>query len=295
MSEYSDASLVLIPSGVKEGKLHSQKPLDGTGDFTVVRASSATRVNEQGLIETVAANVARIDYTDGSGCPALLVEDASTNLALWSEDLSDVSWVNLGTSVSLSNVKSPSNESNVYEVTPTLTTSFISNIIGGLIGDTYTSSIYIKNKNSVRTSILVRNSISLNSSDINWDGDKISSITNSTGILYYEELNDGWYRIYTTYTAVESAERFRVFPDSDSGINSVYLWGSQLEQISYLTSYIPTQATTVTRLADVVTVAPPLGVTEIIETIDSIDQTPITVIPATYQIPNGNINKIIMK
>ena len=43
-----------------------------------------------------------------------------------------------------------------------------------------------------------------------------------------------------------------------------------------------------------VTVAPPLGITEIIETIDGVDQTPITVIPATYTIPFGNINKIIM-
>ena len=47
------ASLVMIPSGYEEGMLGSLQPLDGTGDFTFTRGSnlSATRVNEQGLIE----------------------------------------------------------------------------------------------------------------------------------------------------------------------------------------------------------------------------------------------------
>jgi len=52
MSTYSDASLIFYPSGYKESKLYSLKPTDGSGDLTFTRASSATRVNEQGLIET---------------------------------------------------------------------------------------------------------------------------------------------------------------------------------------------------------------------------------------------------
>jgi len=55
MSTYDDASLIFYPSGYKESKLYSLKPTDGSGDLTFTRASSATRVNEQGLIET--ANV----------------------------------------------------------------------------------------------------------------------------------------------------------------------------------------------------------------------------------------------
>ena len=52
MSLYDDASLIVYPSGYKESKIYAQKPIDGTGDLTFARASSATRVNEQGLIET---------------------------------------------------------------------------------------------------------------------------------------------------------------------------------------------------------------------------------------------------
>ena len=61
-------SLLMIPSAFKSGVLASVLPSDGTGDFTVSRPSVATRVNSEGLIETMAADVPRIDYSDG-GCP----------------------------------------------------------------------------------------------------------------------------------------------------------------------------------------------------------------------------------
>ena len=53
---------------------------DLLADFTFARASSATRVNESGVIETVLADFPRIDYTDGEG--VVLLEPASTNLYL---------------------------------------------------------------------------------------------------------------------------------------------------------------------------------------------------------------------
>jgi len=53
MSLYNEASLVMVPSGYKDGKLYSIKPTDGDGDFTFTRGSNlaATRVNSEGLIE----------------------------------------------------------------------------------------------------------------------------------------------------------------------------------------------------------------------------------------------------
>lgn len=55
---YDKASLVMIPSGVKEDKLYSIKPTDGSGDFTFSRGSDiqATRVNSSGLIEKAKVN-----------------------------------------------------------------------------------------------------------------------------------------------------------------------------------------------------------------------------------------------
>ncbi len=56
---FDSASLVMIPSGVKEDKLYSIKPTDGSGDFTFSRGSDiqATRVNASGLIEKAKVNL----------------------------------------------------------------------------------------------------------------------------------------------------------------------------------------------------------------------------------------------
>ena len=57
MSTYDKASLVLIPSGTKEGVVFSQKPTNGDGDFTFSRSTAATRVNADGLIEKETENL----------------------------------------------------------------------------------------------------------------------------------------------------------------------------------------------------------------------------------------------
>ena len=84
-------SLAMIPSGYKATKLYSVLPTDGVGDFTVETnrrcgtTGNATRVNSAGLIETVGADVPRLDYSDG-GCPVLLTEPQATNLVPYSSD-----------------------------------------------------------------------------------------------------------------------------------------------------------------------------------------------------------------
>ena len=80
---FNSASLVITPNGVKTSKLYSIKPSDGTGDLTVVRNTSATRIDENGNIVNVPANIARIDYSTGQ--PAILVEPQRTNLVFPSD------------------------------------------------------------------------------------------------------------------------------------------------------------------------------------------------------------------
>ena len=74
MGLYNDASLIAYPSGYKESKIYPQKPIDGSGDLTFARASSATRVNEQGLIEN-SEIIGNEEITNG---------DFATNLNSWS-------------------------------------------------------------------------------------------------------------------------------------------------------------------------------------------------------------------
>ena len=96
MSIYDNAGVVLIPSGYKAGttdNLYSVLPANGNGDFNATRGSTATRINKDGLIESVATNVPRLDYPliDGvvQDCPALLLEPSRTNYITQSIDLAD--------------------------------------------------------------------------------------------------------------------------------------------------------------------------------------------------------------
>lgn len=86
MGVLQQASLIVTPNAYKAGKLYSVVPSDGTGDLDVIRATSATRVNSLGLIESVGINVPRIDYTSAS-CPSILVEPQRTNLIFPSANL----------------------------------------------------------------------------------------------------------------------------------------------------------------------------------------------------------------
>jgi hypothetical protein len=79
-------SLLITPNAYKAGKLYSIIPTDGAGDLDVVRNTTATRVNENGLIEEVGLNVPRLDFSNGS-CPSILVEPQRTNLVFPSETL----------------------------------------------------------------------------------------------------------------------------------------------------------------------------------------------------------------
>jgi len=78
------ASLLLIPSGYKGGKLYSEIPTSGAGDSTWTRASNGTRTNSSGTIETMGNNVPRLDYSFGS-CPGVWVEGQRTNLVFPSD------------------------------------------------------------------------------------------------------------------------------------------------------------------------------------------------------------------
>lgn len=88
-------SLLIVPARFKTGKLYSQIPTSGAGDFTVTRNTEARRFDSAGLVASVASGIPRLDYyTSGgvTGCPALLVEPAATNLALHSRDLTNAVW-----------------------------------------------------------------------------------------------------------------------------------------------------------------------------------------------------------
>ena len=81
MSLLAKASLILTPNAYKANKLYSVVPSSGNGDMTFTRAlPTATRINSSGVIETVNADVPRLNYANG--VPSILIEPQRTNRVL---------------------------------------------------------------------------------------------------------------------------------------------------------------------------------------------------------------------
>jgi hypothetical protein len=91
MTLLSEASFLVTPNGYKASKLYAAIPTNGNGDMTFTRATTATRVDENDLVSSVASNVPRIDYT-GGGCPSILLEPQRTNIVLRSEEFDNASF-----------------------------------------------------------------------------------------------------------------------------------------------------------------------------------------------------------
>ena len=256
------ASLVVTPNGTKASKLYSVKPTDGSGDMTVVRATTATRVNSNGLIESVASNVPRIDYTD-STCPSVLVEPQRTNLFTYSEQFDNASWIKSNSTINANSIISPDGSltaDKLIEDTSNSSHYFRSDFTLVNSGNLYTYSIFAKK--AERNFILIFDSY-VNSGywfdlDTGVVGSKYGAGTITANI---KNFGNGWYKCSITFTADSSgyALLFNNVSNADNvnsylgnGTSGIYFWGAQLEAGANATSYIPTTTATVTRNADVI-------------------------------------------
>ena len=123
MALFDDASLVVTPNGYKEGTLYSIKPTSGLGDMTVVRATTATRVNSAGLIELV-----------------------PYNLLTYSEQFDNAAWTKLNGTVSANQAEAPDGtiSADLFYPTTSGTDRLLAQTKTGTIGQTFTSSAFVK-------------------------------------------------------------------------------------------------------------------------------------------------------
>jgi hypothetical protein len=262
MSLFDDASLVMIPSAYKDGKLYSIKPTDGSGDFTFSRSTAATRVNADGLIESVTDNVPRLDYTDSS-CPALKLEPQRTNLIEYSEAFDNAYWTKTGSSV-VSGFASPSADSplGAFKLVEDSSSGIHRVKADGISvsANRYNVSVFVKpnGRNEIRVS-LANYFCSGTDAYFNLDTKVIIYGTRAENGLI-ETFANGWFRCSFSSTSGELAgpNAFvhidTALSNSNSyqgdGTSGVYIYGAQLEQRSYATSYIPTYGTSVTFASD---------------------------------------------
>ena len=238
MSLLEQASLVVTPNAYKTSKLYSVIPNTTLGDMTVVRATTATRVNSSGLIESVGVNIPRIDYTNGS-CPSILVEPQRTNLAL----NSDGNVSTYGTAVNVTNASSSFNSfSNAIQFPSTGTSAAYKAITTTV--QTYAISVFIKmDDNSVPI---------LSASSATGNVCLIIAGSFVTNNLKVESYGNNVYRLSGTGASLGINGNNGVVRLDTQVLKSFKITGIQLEAASYPTSYIPTVASTVTRNADVI-------------------------------------------
>jgi hypothetical protein len=257
MSLYDKASLVQIPSGTKDGTLYSVLPANGDGDFTHTRATSATRVNKDGLIESVASGVPRLDYPliDGvvQSCPALLLEPSRTNLSTNSETFD--SWTSGGTYVTANQSVSPDGNTTADQLAKTSSFQQIQNTATVVSGSDYSFSVFVKENTLDRITLRLASGSNdvrkcLDLSDLS----VVNAGGNQTGFIEtrVEEYPNGWYK----YTVVATTGGTSLFMNIYAGradvaeSGNIYIWGAQLELGDYPTSYIPTTTASVTRNGD---------------------------------------------
>ena len=247
------ASIILTPTAYSDGKIHSAKPIVSTnpsiGDFDFARASVATRVNENGLIEEVASGLPRIDYTDGSG--SWLLEPASTNLITQSEDFSNVAWGKIRATVTSNSVISPDGTLNATFLSEDSSNNSHIIIDNSTLSGTYTHSIFAKKGTRVNIGLFCDSS----SSVAKFDLDNGVILDSSVFDAEIKEYHNGWYRCMITTTQTTPV-RIAILDNSANlsyqgdGTSGLYIWGAQVEANSYATSLINTVGTTQTRSAD---------------------------------------------
>jgi|LakMenEpi03Aug12_release.lakeMendotaPanAssembly.Ray.scaffolds.fasta_scaffold137047_2 hypothetical protein len=264
MSLLTDASLIVTPNAYKASKLYSVIPNTVLGDMNIVRATTATRVNSAGLIESVAINVPRLDYTLGS-CPSILVEPQKTNSLTYSNQFDNGIWTKNSVIVTANAAISPEGYANAKKLISTAVSGFhsLTQLTSKSALTPYTFSFFAKadeigfcipNFSNTFSGTQLLAQVNLTNGAVALVSAGLSASTQNYG--------NGWFRVILTATSQNNTLDFMVTINTTdaagnanhtgNGTSGILIYGAQLEIGSSPTSYIPTIAAIATRNADVI-------------------------------------------
>lgn len=236
-------------------------PLDSRVTFT--RATTATFVGSNGLIQSAAINAPRFDYDPVTlAAKGLLIEEQRTNLLTYSEQFDNAAWLKDSSTVTANTTVSPDGNTNADTIIETATNSVhrIYEQINVVPGTAVTMSFYAKAKE--RTQVFGTGGTAAYGTQVRvlYDLSAVTAVVQSGAVTAtIVNVGNGWRKC--TWTATPSATTLGNhfiglgLSGSDTytgdGTSGIFIWGAQLEAGAFATSYIPTVASQVTRSADV--------------------------------------------
>jgi hypothetical protein len=235
-------------------------------EIGVTRETTGSRTNQAGIIDYKDNNIARINYEGGVG--SLLLEPQRTNLVLQSEAFDTVSWTKIATTITADSIVSPSGIQNADTIIANGVSGFhyIYNSATVSSGITYSISVYAKKGTNNFIQLAGGTIVYGNNFYANFDlNNGLVGTVGSTATASIKSVGNGWYRCVITGNTISNIinDAFAVIGIVSSATSvraeanilttNIYLWGAQIEQGAYPTSYIPTTTTALTRNADTFT------------------------------------------
>lgn len=235
--------------------------------LTHSRADTATFTDRNGILQTAAANELRNDhhlFRDGMFQRAgLRVDPASENLLKFSQDFSQSAWRKTNTTIPSSSEPAPDGTNTAARVlAPTSALGRLIQVIALPTTGTFTLSMYLKADVGQHALLLFNGSNAIGRA---WFDLAAGTAGTTNGVVdssTIEGMGDGWYRCSVTQTATGSLYReldLRLVNGdgvtSSTANDSLLVWGAQLEIHEIPTAYIETGSSSVTRAADVLSIA----------------------------------------
>lgn len=237
---------------------------------TFTRASTATFVGSNGLIQSAAINAPRFDHDPVTlACKGLLIEELRQNLFRHSENLNDAVWTKIGCSISANNTASPDGSITADKIVENTANTLHGAIAGSSVATntTYIGSIYVKASERgfamIYTDAGGGNGRYI-SIPVDGSGQVLGAFNANSSTVTLQYVGNGWYRAtIVVNTGAKSTITLEVYPSTNgtsasylgNGTSGIFAWGAQLEAGSFPTSYIPTTTTALSRSADVCSIS----------------------------------------